>query len=238
MAVTWYDTQILKIETLTDEVRRFWIENPGIQWQAGQFITFDLPIGEKRLQRWRSYSIANAPSGKAPIELCIVRNPDGAGTRYLFESAEVGSALRWKGPDGAFVLPSRLDHDLVMICTGTGLAPFRSMLQEIQLRDIPHRRIHLIFGTRTADSALYRGELELLARTMPGFRFDLVLSREPEWTGYKGYVHQVYQEHYAETRPDVRFMICGWSRMIDEAVVHLIAEMGYDRTQVQYELYG
>lgn len=238
MAVTWYESKITKIAPMSPGVHRFWLENPGITYQAGQFITMDLPIGDKRLQRWRSYSIAGAPAEGGDLELCIVRSAEGAGTRYLFEEVKEGDIIRWKGPDGSFTLPENIQKDLVLICTGTGIAPFRSMLRELQLTGASHRNIHLIFGTRTEADILYREELEQLAQEMPGFRFDIALSRQPDWTGYQGYLHQIYQKEYAISRPDITFMICGWSKMIDEAVAHLILDLGYDRTQVLYELYG
>ena len=238
MPVTWYDSKITKIETMTPNVRRFWIENPGVIYEAGQFITVDLPIGDKRLQRWRSYSIADASEPGADLELCIVKSAVGLGTQYLFHEITIGSTLHWKGPDGAFVLPQNGEQDLVMICTGTGIAPFRSMLREINNKKLPHRNIHLIFGARKTEDILYREEMEQLARELPGFRYDVALSRQPDWQGCHGYVHQIYQQYYSNIRPDITFMICGWSQMIDEAVAKLIVEMGYDRSQVRYELYG
>ena len=241
MPITWYDSAIVRIEPLTPDVRRIWLEVPGadrFDFQAGQFITLDLPIGEKRLQRWRSYSIANAPDGTNRIELCVVRSTTGEGTRYLFEEAQEGSIVRFKGPDGAFVLPDQLDKDVIFICTGTGVAPFRSMLFDLYGSGRPHRQLHLIFGTRTEDRILYRDEFEALAAAWPAFRYDVALSRQADWTGQHGYVHEVYLRQYAEVRPDRVFYLCGWSSMIDEAVANLLVKLGYDRTQIHYELYG
>jgi ferredoxin-NADP reductase len=65
MPTTWYDAHVVKIQAATPNTRRFWVEIPTVEaftFKPGQFVTMDLPIGEKRLQRWRSYSIANAPS--------------------------------------------------------------------------------------------------------------------------------------------------------------------------------
>lgn len=241
MPTIWYDSIVQKIEPASPNVKRFWLEMPAEQpldFKAGQFITMDLPIGDKRLQRWRSYSIANAPDGSKLLEFCIVRSPNGVGSRYLFDDVQAGDTLRWKGPEGAFFLPETLDTDLVFICTGTGVAPFRSMILDLQQSGRPHRNIHLIFGTRTEADILYRSEFETLARTMPGFQYDVVLSRQPEWPGYKGHVHQVYLEQYAEKRPDVAFYLCGWTNMIDDAVANLLVKLGYDRGQIHYELYG
>ncbi|HNM23798.1 MAG TPA: FAD-dependent oxidoreductase [Saprospiraceae bacterium] len=241
MPTTWYDSKVTKITSEAPNVRRFWVEVPGdepFSFQAGQFVTMDLPIGEKRLQRWRSYSIANAPNDANLLEFCVVKAEQGAGSRYLFDEIDLGTTLRFKGPDGAFVLPQTLDKDLVFICTGTGVAPFRSMLLDIKNSGRPHKNIHLIFGSRTETDILYRDEFEALSRSMPGFRYDVALSRQPEWPGRKGYVHQIYLEQYAQARPDVDFYLCGWSNMIDEAVANLMVKLGYDRTQVHYELYG
>lgn len=242
MPTIWYDGLVTRIEQAAPNVRRFFLEVQGVDrfdFQAGQFITADLPIGEKRLQRWRSYSIANAPGGGRELELCIVRSGRGPGTAYLFDEVKPGSVLRFKGPDGAFVLPDdTADRDLVFICTGTGIVPFRSMLLDLERRGKPHRGLHLIFGTRTADSILYRDEFEALAARLPGFRYDVALSRQPDWPGYRGYVHQIYLEQYRVVRPDVAFYICGWSNMIDEAVANLLVKLGYDRSQIHYELYG
>ncbi len=241
MPTLWYDGVVKKIDLLAPTVRSIVIEVPvdgQFDFQAGQFITLDLPIGEKRLQRWRSYSIANAPDGSNLIELCVVRSVNGEGSRYLFEEVQAGSILRFKGPDGGFVLPDKIERDLVFICTGTGVAPFRSMLLDLQRSGKPHRNLQLIFGTRSESNILYRAEFEALEKSMPEFRYDIALSRQMDWNGHKGYVHQVYLERHAVVRPDVEFYICGWSNMIDEAVANLLVTLGYDRSQVRYELYG
>lgn len=241
MPTIWYQGNIQKIALAAPNVKRFWIEIPELEtfhFQAGQFITLDLPLGEKRLQRWRSYSIAGAPDGTNHLELCVVQSPSGPGSRYLFEAVAPGSLLKFKGPEGGFVLPDDLPYDVVMVCTGTGVAPFRSMIQDLQRSGKPHRGIHLIFGTREENHILYREEFEALKHTMPGFQYDIVLSRQADWPGYKGHVHQVYMEKYKKPRPDVHFYLCGWSNMIDEAVVNLMIHLQYDRTQIHYELYG
>jgi CDP-4-dehydro-6-deoxyglucose reductase len=197
-----------------------------------------LPIHKKRLQRWRSYSIANAPEGGNVLEFCIVKLDGGLATQYFFEEVEVGTPIRFKGPDGTFTLPENLMEDLVFICTGTGVAPFRSMLWDIYNRKLPFKNIHLIFGTRHKNGILYKEEFENFQEEWDNFQYDIALSREEDWDGYKGYVHQVYQEKYGEARPDVDFYLCGWSNMIDDAVANLIVKSGYDKSQVHYELYG
>jgi ferredoxin-NADP reductase len=251
----WYDSQITKIENETPTTKRFWLKvqtDEPLTWQAGQFVTMDLPISDKRLKRWRSYSIANAPNasdtdlprgnreGGTELEFCVVQAENSTGgSKYLCDEATVGTPIRFKGPDGTFVLKQPLDNrDLVFICTGTGVAPFRSMIWDIYKRQIPHRNIHLIFGARYEKDILYKQDFEKLAKLLPNFNYDIVLSREKDWQGWKGYVHHVYTEGYRDKRPDIDFYICGWANMIDDVVAKLIVDLGYDKTQVHYELYG
>lgn len=240
----WKPARITRIEQRSPTVRSFWLELPDrevLDFRPGQFLTLDLPIGETRRDGWRSYSIAAAPDGSNQAELCIVRLPQGLGTGYLFEGAEVGSEVMTKEPAGVFTLPAGpLQHDVVMICTGTGVAPFRAMLQDRLEKETVN--FHLIFGCRTAEDILYREEFEKMAREYPNFTYTAAVSREdvPATEGmgtYKGYVHPVYEAAYAGLSPDVRFYLCGWAVMVDEAKARLL-KLGYPQEQIIEELYG
>ena len=204
----------------------------------GQFITLDLPIHDKRINRWRSYSIANLPDEDGLIELCIVNLDGGLASTYLFSEVRQGEVLRFKGPSGSFTLPSTTDQEVVMVCTGTGIAPFRSMILDLKRRGPLQFPIHMIFGTRHLSDVLYREELENLAESEELFKYTIVLSRDQSWTGYKGHVHQVYMTEHRTPQQNKLFLLCGWSMMVDEAVANIILKLGYHRSQVRYELYG
>jgi len=244
----WYESKVTKIEDVTSNTKRFWMEVPAeekLDFKAGQFVTMDLPISDKRLKRWRSYSIASAPNGSNELEFVIVNLEGGAGTTYLFNEVETGTTIKFKGPDGTFTLKEPIEKDLVFICTGTGVAPFRSMIWDLYNHQKPHKNMHLIFGTRHADGILYRDEFEALQEKMPNFKYSVALSREENineadfpFEIRKGYVHQFYLEQHEAVREDVDFYICGWSNMIDEAVENLLLKLGYDKSQIHYELYG
>lgn len=239
----WYTGVFSKIEPINKTVWKFWVKLPEvdkIDFVPGQFMTFDLPIHEKRHKRLRSYSIASAPDGTNELEFVIVLLEGGLGTTYLFNEVEVGTPLKLRGALGKFTLPPTLDlnKEICFICTGTGLAPFRSMLWYLHRNQLPYPKMHLIFGTRYLDGVLYRKEMEQLSREMEGLEYHITLSREksPEWTGRNGYVHPIYEELYADKRP-VTFYLCGWNVMLDEAKKRLM-EMGYDRKSIVYESYG
>lgn len=239
MSKKWYKSKIVQIKEEAPNVKRFWLEvedTKSIDFIAGQFITLDLPISDKRTKRWRSYSIANAPTNDNLLELCVVKSANGLGSAYLFEEAEIGTSIRFKGPLGVFTLPKVIEKDIVLICTGTGVVPFRSMLWDIIFHKKQHKNIHLIFGTRRSENILYRNEFDEWKQKIKGFHYSIALSREP-FDGYKGYVHPVYRNDYKKLRPDVQFYICGWRNMVDEAVATL-KNMGYDSSQIRIELYG
>jgi CDP-4-dehydro-6-deoxyglucose reductase len=234
----WLTGKIIRIEDETSTTKRFWIEVPELvsfEFMPGQFVTFDLPIHEKANKRLRSYSIASWPDGTNVFELIIVRDLKGVGTHYLFNEVTVGTTLKFRGPQGRFTLKQPIDKDLFLICTGTGIAPFRSMLHYIKNNNIPHKNITLIFGCRTKESLLYFEEMKELRHSLPGFSYIPVLSRET-WDGETGYVHVVYERLCKDKQP-ATFLLCGWRGMIDEATKR-IQELGYDKKDIHDEVYG
>ncbi len=249
MAVeTWRTGKFIRILDETYNTKRFWIEVPEVErfdFKAGQFVTLDLPIHEQKNKRWRSYSIASWPDGTNVFELLIVLLEGGLGTTYLFNEMKIGSELTLRGPQGVFVLPETIDKDLFFICTGTGIAPFRSMLNYIQLHNISHQNMYLIFGVRTQKDLLYFEEMKALENKLQDFKFMPTLSRE-DWDGHKGYVHSLYEEicnqnktaceDMHELKP-AKFYLCGWKAMIDDARQKITA-LGYDRKAIHLELYG
>ncbi len=235
----WRTGKVIRIENETYNTRRYWIEVPEISsfdFEPGQFVTLDLPIHEKPNKRWRSYSIASWPDGTNVFELVIVLLEGGAGTTWLFNNVVVGSELTLRGPQGVFTLDEEnYKKDLFLICTGTGIAPFRSMAHSILLNNTPHENIYILFGVRTQKDLLYHDELNALQEKLPKFQYIPTLSRE-QWEGRTGYVHAIYEE-LCKGCPPASFFLCGWKAMIDEAKQRIQA-LGYDRKSIHQELYG
>lgn len=242
MAYEFFNGEIVGIIPITPTVKRFLLKVSDLDnfdFKPGQFVMLDLPIESKRTTR--SYSIASAPNGTNIFELVIVLKPDGAGTPYLFDDVlvEVGTPILISQAIGKFTLPEDMnaDEDICFICTGTGIAPFRAMIQQMLKMGDTGRYINLIFGCRYLADVLYKEEFEGLKELMPNFNYWPVLSREGEenWRGERGYVHQVYQKLYADGKP-ATFYICGWKDMIMQARNSLL-EMGYDKAKIKFELY-
>jgi len=234
----WRKGTVTRIEDHTHNTKRFWVQvqdTDQFDFIPGQFVTLDLPIHEKINKRVRSYSIASWPDAGNVFELLIVLAEHGLGTHYLFNEVHVGSELTFRGALGVFTLPEKMEKDIFLICTGTGIAPFRSMINHIYRHQIPFRSIYMIFGCRKKTDLLYYDELKEMEQKLSGFHFHPTLSRE-EWEGHHGYVHPVY-ENLCKEKPDALFFLCGWKNMIDEAKRRIV-EMGYDKKAIHQELYG
>ena len=233
----WRTGKVIRIENETYNTRRFWIQIPELEkfdFEPGQFVTLDLPIHEKPNKRIRSYSIASWPDGSNVLELVIVLLEGGLGTTYLFNKIDVGSEIILRGAQGVFTLDEEdLKKEIIMICTGTGIAPFRSMAHHIKNHNIPHNKIYLLYGTRTQKDLLYYEEIKNLE--LENFEYIPTLSRE-QWDGRTGYVHPIYEELCSGKQPAL-FLLCGWKVMIDEAKKRIL-DMGYDRKSIHQELYG
>ncbi|NNM95693.1 MAG: FAD-dependent oxidoreductase [Bacteroidia bacterium] len=238
MPYHFYTSELVDIIDVTPQVKRFFfrmLELTEFKFSAGQFVMLDLPIQSKITTR--SYSIASAPGGNT-IELIVSLNDSGLGTPFLFNSLKKGFQLPLSQPAGKFMQPpaTNLETDVCLVCTGTGIAPFRAYLRDMVNRNVSHKNIDLIFGTRYEKDILYRSEMEELHKNLSGFRFVPVLSRETgTWQGEKGYVHQVYERLYAGKQPAI-FYLCGWKVMIKEARERLL-KMGYDKSRIKFELY-
>ncbi len=242
MLEPWRTGIVIKIKEETPSTRRYWIQISEVDFFnfiPGQFVTLDLPIHEKKNKRWRSYSIASSPDGTNVIELVIVYLDGGAGTTYLFNEVKEGSELLLRGPQGVFVLPQNLDRNIFLICTGTGVAPFRSMLHYIRRNNTPHQNIYLVFGTRLFSECLYYDELRQLESEVINYHYLPTFSREPAENKAvrKGYVHAVYEEIVSAERSPAYFYLCGWKNMVDEAKERILA-LGYDKKDIHLELYG
>jgi ferredoxin-NADP reductase len=255
MVQPWQTGKVIRLENATALTRRFWIElvsGEPFHFEPGQFVTLDLPIHEKPSKRWRSYSIASWPDGSPVFELVIVLLDGGVGTKYLFEEIQIGSELTLRGPQGSFTLPQPLQKDIFLICTGTGIAPFRSMVHHILNHNLQHQNIYLVFGCRRLGDALYQKEMEELELNLTDFQYLPVFSREvPENREHlirTGYVHAVFEEICKKkmnpASPDQdtiiytpSFYLCGWKIMIDEAKKRIV-DLGFDRKSIHLELYG
>lgn len=224
---------LIESREIAPAIRHFVFEVPDVQefyFIPGQFVSLTETFGDKKITR--AYSIASAPGGNR-FDICLNLVEDGFFSPHLFGMAP-GDTVETSAPLGYFVLrdPSR---EAVFVATGTGVTPFRSILQAY-LRQGDAHEITLIFGVRYERNLLYREEFEQLEREHPNFHFIPTLSRpDSGWTGRTGHVQQHVLNAIGDRR-DLDVYICGLKLMVDDVRAKLKA-LGFDRKQVIYEKY-
>ena len=203
---------------------------PG-QWLSVKATT---PEGEEII---RAYSIASPPEN-GHVALCLNRVHDGFMSNHLCGLHE-GDEITFQGPFGNFILHPPM-RDTLFIATGTGIAPFRSMLHWLLADSGRHqgRELWLLFGARTEQDLYYRDEFESLAAAHKNFHFLPTLSRgTPDWPGLRGYVQEHVKEIVAgRKKEDMHAYICGLDKMV-KANRELLKTLGWDRTSIRYEKY-
>ncbi len=230
--------RVLVNERLTppghDDVRHIVLDLHGLDldYLEGQSLGILAPgtDAQGRAHKLRLYSIASTRRGEdgqgRTASLCVKRlvyhDPAtgalqrGVTSNYLCD-LEPGEAVAVTGPAGkTFLLPEDPASNLILVATGTGIAPFRAFLRRIYLErpewTIPV--VNLFFGVRTAAECLYREELEAFL-DYPGFHFTTAFSREQSTNdGQRMYVQHRMAEQIGALwdllqRDDTYLYICG-----------------------------
>ena len=225
----------------TKNVWRFIFEAPlyeELKYAPGQLVNLFLKEDSEAIPHVRSYSIASYPDGSNTFELIITDQPGGKMSDFLFRNAKEGTEIGYKGPMGVFTLPEKIDRELFFICTGSGISPFRSMVNFILKNNIESENINLVFGCRTKEDLLYYDELKDLAEKYDKFNFYPCLSRESKYGFHHGYVHDVYLPLMETSKTRPLFYLCGWRDMIDEARMHLGDRDFEMRKDIKVEIFG
>lgn len=229
MTIHRFESTIFKIEELSPTVKNIYLTVPkDFGFKAGQFVSLALNLGEKQIKR--SYSIASNP--RLPhIELCVKKVDGGVGSTFLHKVKE-GDKINVLGPAGGFTLGNKKDKDIVFISTGTGVAPFRSMLYEL-LDSNFHRKIILLNGFRYENEVLYKNEFEDFAKKHSNFNYHVAITRPIEnFKGDKGRVHALIEKYVKINNR--RFFLCGLNAMIVD-VKDFLLNLGVKEDDIHFE---
>jgi ferredoxin-NADP reductase len=202
---------------------------------AGQWLSFR-HVKSDGEEITRAYSICSPPAENNRFALCLNRVQDGFMSNFLSDMKE-GEEISLQGPFGDFILHPPM-RDTLFIATGTGIAPFRSMLHWLFADAWRHqdKQIWLLFGNRSESDLYYHNEFLEFADLHPNFGYLPTLSRAgAEWQGLRGYVQQ-HVPTIAGGRPDMDAYICGLDKMV-KINRELLKSLAWDRKSIRYEKY-
>ena len=184
-----FKVKVADIFEATHEIKilTFDIMSPegGITFKPGQYVQLEVPKYKLiKNPEFRAYSIASSYSKHDSIELVITRVVEGAVTTYVHDYLKKGDELTLYGPYGDFFL-RKSERGILMIATGSGLAPMKSILHQIEDEKIK-RDVTFFFGARTVGDLYYYEDLRALEKTLGNFKFIPTLSRSGEGDDWQG----------------------------------------------------
>ena len=199
----------------------------------------------------RAYSMASFPLEKTQVKLNvrIATPPPGADpsvppgimSSYIF-NLKPGDKAVISGPYGEF-FAKETDNEMVFIGGGAGMAPMRSHIFDQLIRLKSTRKMTFWYGARSLREMFYVEEFDKLAEDNDNFEWHIGLSEplpEDNWTGYKGFIHNVIYEHYLEDHPapeDCEYYLCG-PPMMNSAVIKMLEDLGVDREHIMLDDFG
>jgi ferredoxin--NADP+ reductase len=175
--------KVLSVHRWTSTLFSFTMTRPAhFKFTAGQFARIGLKAGDDLVVR--AYSIVSSPFDET-LEFFSIVVPDGAFTSNL-QHLQVGDELYLEKIPYGFLTLARyqlpLPQDLWLLGTGTGLAPFLSMLQDFETWH-KYQQINLVYSVRTEAELAYAERIEEIAAVFgeghQGFRFIPVITRDP-----------------------------------------------------------
>ncbi len=198
----------------------------------------------------RAYSMANYPGEEGVIMLNVriasppPRQPDvppGKVSSYMF-GLKPGDKVTISGPYGEFFIKDT-DAEMVYVGGGAGMAPLRSHIFELFKRIKTGRKVTYWYGGRSSRELFYVDQFRAIEKDFPNFKFNVALSEplpEDNWTGYKGFIHQVLLENYLSKHPapeDIEYYICG-PPMMNTAVFKMLDDLGVEPENIAFDDFG
>ncbi|MBI4818043.1 MAG: 2Fe-2S iron-sulfur cluster binding domain-containing protein [Deltaproteobacteria bacterium] len=212
---------------------RFFIENPKFAFNPGQYMIFHVPSSGHAVRR--SYSISTPPSDRRHFEVCIRSVAGGVGSNFVHR-LRPGRKVRVEGPYGHFVLDEGSNKRILMIATGTGISPIKSMLLHL-LHTRSDRRVRLFFGLRHESDLFYTDLFRGLAAHYPNFDHTIILSQPSAggWTGPSGRVTDLLRDLIdPRDAAHTEAYICGGREMIEDSRA-ILESKGFSKEDIRFE---
>lgn len=190
------------------------------KFKAGQYLKVLLDNGDTR-----NYSLANPPHENDGAQLHVRHIAGGYFSERILKTLAKGHTLLVEVPYGEFSLDHTSSRPVILVATGTGFAPVRSILED-QLRRGLDRPVRLYWGGRRSEDLYALALVEKWKQRLPGFSFVPVLSQPgPGWSGRTGRVHLAVLEDYADLRRHEVYA-CGNPAMTSAAAEDFVGRAG------------
>jgi NAD(P)H-flavin reductase/ferredoxin len=231
-AVHDFEAEIVENAACTHDIHMIKLklqEPQNIEYASGQFFEFDIP----GLEDTRAYSLANKYQNGSMLEFHIKRVSEGKGSNFICD-LQVGDVVTGSGPYGSMQLRNR-DKDLIFIAGGSGMAPIKSLLEEI-FSEYFENRVWFFYGARAKKDLYYVEEWMELAEQHPNFHFVPALSQPDatdEWDGEVGFIADVISRKI-EDMSNMDAYLCGPPIMI-ETSCDALYKGGMKGTNISYD---
>lgn len=199
----------------------------------------------------RAYSMANYPGEKGIIMLNVrvasppprapKGTPPGRMSSYIF-NLKPGDKVTISGPYGEFFIKDT-PNEKIYIGGGAGMAPLRSHIFELFRNMHTQCKVSYWYGGRSVRELFYLDDFAELEQQFPNFKLHIALSEpqpEDNWTGLKGFIHQVLLDEYLSKHPapeDCEYYICGPPMML-KAVTDMLSSLGVEPENIAYDDFG
>lgn len=203
----------------------------------GQFI--ELMVEKDGSRALRCFSISSSPAyyeKTGLIELSIRIQQQGRITPWLRQSLSLGSLVNISQAQGDFVLAesqlfSQKPEKLLFIAGGSGITPFRSMLQQLNSHQHQGQDIHLLYYSRDDQQVLFQQEFQQLEKDYEGLSISFIDSEK------NGFICSEHLQAYCSDYYRRTAYICGPSPMIQQAR-KVLAELELANDKVHFEYFG
>ncbi|MTI54060.1 NADH:ubiquinone reductase (Na(+)-transporting) subunit F [Geosporobacter ferrireducens] len=233
-----YKAVVEKIQNLSPTIKllRLKLSDPvEITFKAGQYVQLKAPLYEGNDEEvYRAYSLASSKNDKGFIELLIGYVPNGICTTYVHKHLKPGDEVLFNGPYGDFYLRDTV-KEIILIAVGTGMAPIRSILYQMESEDIDKRAFYF-FGARTLEDLVLYEDMKDFENRLSNLKYYPILSRpreEDQWTGDVGRVTDLIKQHI-EDGSNMEAYLCGSKAMI-ESTVEALKQKGVPEEAIYYD---
>lgn len=163
-----YSLNVVDIRRETAEACTICFKQPGlrkIKYIAGQYITLNFRINGRKYAR--AYSFSSSPSCNSNLEVTVKKVPNGIVSNYINNELNIGDVLEVSEPMGSFVIDnSNFSGTVYLWGVGSGITPLFSIINEL-LNTESLKSIHLIYGNKNTDSAIFYNQLKFLKEKHP-----------------------------------------------------------------------